>query len=118
MPTIVTVTFSPCIDKSTSIKKLLPDKKLQCAAPKLEPGGGGINVARAIKKLGGNATAIFPSGGYTGKYFNHLLEQENINSVIIEVKNETRENIIVLDEAENAQYRFGMPGAEQGLPAG
>ncbi len=111
MPTIVTVTFSPCIDKSTSIKKLLPDKKLQCAAPKLEPGGGGINVARAIKKLGGNATAIFPSGGYTGKYFNHLLEQENIHSVIIEVKNETRENIIVLDEAENAQYRFGMPGS-------
>ena len=110
MSTIVTITFSPCIDKSTSIKKLLPDKKLQCAAPKLEPGGGGINVARAIKKLGGEATAIFPSGGYTGKYFNHLLEIEDIHVVIIETQNETRENIIVLDEAENAQYRFGMPG--------
>lgn len=110
MPTIVTITFSPCIDKSTSIQKLLPDKKLQCEAPKLEPGGGGINVARAIKKLGGEATAIFPSGGYTGKYFNHLLEQENITAVIIETKNETRENIIVLDKADNAQYRFGMPG--------
>ena len=110
MSTIVTVTFSPCIDKSTSIKKLLPDKKLQCAAPKLEPGGGGINVARAIKKLGGEATAIFPSGGYTGKHFNHLLATENIHAVIIETQNETRENIIVLDENENAQYRFGMPG--------
>ena len=110
MSTIVTVTFNPCIDKTTSIKKLLPDKKLQCAIPKLEPGGGGINVARAIKKLGGAATAIFPSGGYTGKYFNHLLEEENIEAVVIEVQNETRENIIVLDEAENAQYRFGMPG--------
>lgn len=107
---IVTITFSPCIDKSTSIKKLVPDKKLQCMAPKLEPGGGGINVARAIKKLGGEATAIFPSGGYTGKYFNHLLEQENIHSVIIETQNETRENIIIMDEAENCQYRFGMPG--------
>ena len=110
MPTIVTVTFSPCIDKTTSITKLLPDKKLQCTAPKLEPGGGGINVARAIKKLGGNPVAIFPSGGYTGKYFNHLLEQEKIESLIIDVQNETRENIIVLDEAENVQYRFGMPG--------
>lgn len=107
---IVTITFSPCIDKSTSIKKLVPDKKLQCLAPKLEPGGGGINVARAIKKLGGQATAIFPSGGYTGKHFNHLLEQEKIHSVIIETRNETRENIIVMDEAENRQYRFGMPG--------
>ena len=112
MSTIVTVTFSPCIDKSTSIKKLLPDKKLQCAAPKLEPGGGGINVARAIKKLGGEATAIFPSGGYTGKHFNYLLETENIHAVIIETQNETRENIVVLDEAENAQYRFGMPGTD------
>ena len=79
-------------------------------APKLEPGGGGINVARAIKKLGGEAIAIFPSGGYTGKYFNHLLEQESIHSVIIETQNETRENIIVMDESENFQYRFGMPG--------
>ena len=70
MPTIVTVTFSPCIDKTTSVKKIFPDKKLQCSPPKLEPGGGGINVARAIKKLGGNAVAIFPSGGIPAKASN------------------------------------------------
>jgi 6-phosphofructokinase 2 len=110
MPAIITITFSPCIDKSTSVPALIPEKKLVCAAPKLEPGGGGINIARAIKKLGGEATAIFPSGGYTGKYFNHLLEKENIDAVIIETGNETRENIIVVDEANNNQYRFGMPG--------
>jgi 6-phosphofructokinase 2 len=62
--------------------------------------------------LGGNATAIFPSGGYTGKYFNHLMEEERVPSVIIETANETRENIIVLDESSNNQYRFGMPGTE------
>ena len=78
----------------------------------MEPGGGGINVARAIKKLGGEATAIFPSGGYTGKFFNHLLENENVTSVIIETTNETRENIIVFDESTNNQYRFGMPGTD------
>ncbi|MGZ5219049.1 MAG: 1-phosphofructokinase family hexose kinase [Chitinophagaceae bacterium] len=110
MPSIVTITFSPCIDKSTAVSSLIPEKKLSCKPPKLEPGGGGINVARAIKKLGGNATAIFPSGGYTGKYFNHLMEEEEVPSIIIETANETRENIIVLDEASNNQYRFGMPG--------
>jgi 6-phosphofructokinase 2 len=78
----------------------------------LEPGGGGINVARAIKKLGGEATAIFPSGGYTGKFFNHLIGKENVPAVIIETTNETRENIIVLEESSNNQYRFGMPGTE------
>jgi 6-phosphofructokinase 2 len=112
MSLIVTITFSPCIDKSTSVPSLVPEKKLQCAAPKLEPGGGGINVARALKKLGSEAIAIFPSGGYTGKFFNHLLEKENIPSVIIETSNETRENIIVLDESTNNQYRFGMPGTK------
>ncbi len=112
MPSIITITFSPCIDKSTAVPALVPEKKLVCTTPKLEPGGGGINIARAIKKLGGAATAIFPSGGYTGKYFNHLLEKEDINAVIIETGNETRENIIVVDEATNNQYRFGMPGTE------
>lgn len=110
MTKIVTITFSPCIDKSTSVPFIVPEKKLRCAAPSLEPGGGGINVARAIKKLGGEATAIFPSGGYTGKFFNHLLEKENIPAIIIETANETRENIIVLDKSDNNQYRFGMPG--------
>ena len=110
MSSIVTITFSPCIDKSTSVASLVPEKKLHCSTPKLEPGGGGINIARAIKKLGGESIAIFPSGGYTGKYFNHLLEKENIPAVIIETNNETRENIIVFDESSTNQYRFGMPG--------
>ncbi|KAA9041104.1 1-phosphofructokinase family hexose kinase [Ginsengibacter hankyongi] len=112
MSKIITITFSPCIDKSTSVPSLIPEKKLQCSAPKLEPGGGGINVARALRKLGEDAIAIFPSGGYTGKFFNHLMELENINCKIIEIKNETRENIIVLDQSINAQYRLGMPGSE------
>ncbi len=110
MSQIVTITFSPCIDKSTSVPALIHEKKLICTAPVLEPGGGGINVARAIKNLGGEADAIFPSGGYTGKYFNYLLENEQIPVVIIETANETRENIIVVDQSTNNQYRFGMPG--------
>lgn len=114
MSQILTITFSPCIDKSTSVPSLIPEKKLTCTAPVLEPGGGGINVARAIIKLGGEATAIFPSGGYTGKYFNHLLENEQVPVVIIETANETRENIIVADQATNNQYRFGMPGTTLG----
>ena len=109
MKKIITITFSPSIDKSTSVQSLIPEKKLRCASPKLEPGGGGINVARAIKKLGGHALAVFPSGGYTGVFFNHLLEKENISSIIIETTHETRENLVVLDESTNNQYRFGMP---------
>src|SRR6188472_2420550 len=110
MPVIVTVTFSPAIDKSSSVAKLEPDKKLKCAVPHLEPGGGGINVARAVVHLGGKATAVFPSGGFTGKYFNRLMEQEGVPCRIIETQQETRENFVILDESTRMQYRFGMPG--------
>ena len=109
MAKIVTITFSPCIDKSTSVSSFIPEKKLTCAIPKLEPGGGGINVARAIKKLGGEATAIYPAGGYTGKYLIELMNNEEVSSRYIETANETRENIIIVDASSNNQYRFGMP---------
>ncbi|MFZ1677534.1 MAG: 1-phosphofructokinase family hexose kinase [Saprospiraceae bacterium] len=109
MPQIITVTFSPCIDKSTTIPIVLPDKKLRCTSLTLEPGGGGINVARAIHRLGGEATAIFPSGGFTGKFFNHLLEKEKVPFISVEMDHETRESITILELSTNKQYRFGLP---------
>ena len=112
MSRIVTITFNPCIDKSTTIENLAPEKKLRCTLPKFEPGGGGLNVARAIKKLGGDALAIFPAGGYSGKFLQKLVQQEEIDHKVVEIRNHTRENLIVLDNSSGQQYRFGMPGPE------
>lgn len=112
MTDIITVTFNPCIDKSTSVSAIIAEKKLRCSAPVFEPGGGGINVARAIKKIGGEAIAIYPSGGYSGKFLNLLLQKEDLRTLIVETKNQTRENMIVMDRATNQQYRFDMPGPE------
>ncbi|HVX50617.1 MAG TPA: 1-phosphofructokinase family hexose kinase [Chitinophagaceae bacterium] len=107
---IVTVTLNPCIDKSTTVPALLPEKKLRCTKPVLEPGGGGINVARAIQKLGGNATAVYLSGGYNGNLITRLLEGEHVAGLPVFIKNDTRENSIILDTTANVQYRFCMPG--------
>ncbi|MEI6947630.1 1-phosphofructokinase family hexose kinase [Paraflavisolibacter sp. H34] len=111
MAEVLTLTFNPCIDKSTSIPLLVPEKKLRCTAPKFEPGGGGINVARAMNRLGGSARALYPAGGYSGKFLNKLLEEENIPTVVVETGSHTRENIIVLEAEKNHQFRFGMPGS-------
>jgi 6-phosphofructokinase 2 len=110
MPVIITITFNPAIDKSTSVPVLIPEKKLNCALPVYEPGGGGINVARAIKKLGSEATAVYLAGGYTGKIFTQLLTDEAVESIVTETKENTRGNLIVLETASSQQYRFGMPG--------
>jgi len=107
---VTTLTFNPCIDKSTRIPVLEAEKKLRCHTPGFEPGGGGINVARAISKLGGDARAIYPAGGYSGKFLNSLLENEGVSCHYIETSSHTRENLIVVDESTSLQYRFGMPG--------
>lgn len=110
MEKIVTITLNPAIDKSTHVAALVPEKKLRCTQPKFEPGGGGINVSRALKKLGCSSTAIYMAGGYSGKFFEMLIRQEGVESLVIPIKKHTRENLIVLEESSNLQYRFGMPG--------
>lgn len=65
MASIYTLTLSPSLDSATMTPQIYPEGKLRCSAPVFEPGGGGINVARAITHLGGKATAIFPAGGAT-----------------------------------------------------
>lgn len=112
MQKIVTITLNPAIDKSTMVKAIVPDKKLRCETPKFEPGGGGVNVSRAIKKLGGSSTAIYLAGGYSGKFYRQLLDEEGVESCVVEIAGHTRENMIVVDNASNLQYRFGMPGPE------
>jgi 6-phosphofructokinase 2 len=112
MAYIVTLTLNPTVDKSTIVDKIVPDHKLRCDAPKFEPGGGGINVSRALKRLGQDSLAIFPASGPAGTLLQHLLTQEAIDQHPITTINWTRENFIVVDASTNQQYRFGMPGRE------
>jgi len=110
MTSIITITLNPAIDKSTSIASLAAGKKLRCSSPCFEPGGGGVNVSRAIHKLGGETTAIYFAGGHTGEFYKQLLDAEGILSVVIKTKNYLRENLIVFDHSSGRQYRFTMPG--------
>ncbi len=52
---ILTITMNPSIDTSCSVSRVIAEQKLRCSFPRHEPGGGGINVSRAIKKLGGES---------------------------------------------------------------
>lgn len=107
---IVTLTVNPAVDKSTHIDRLIPEQKLRCDAPRFDAGGGGINVSKAIKRLGGKSTAIFTTGGPAGQVLRDLVSQEGIDCEVIQTEQWTRENFIVAETSTNAQYRFGMPG--------
>tara|TARA_R110002020_G_scaffold254617_1_gene468334 strand:- start:12585 stop:13538 length:954 start_codon:yes stop_codon:yes gene_type:complete len=109
---IATLTLNPALDKSTTIDLLQSEKKLRCDEPTYEPGGGGINVSRAIKILGGESLAIYAAGGPAGDQIEKLLKDEGIVQLRIKTENPTRENLMVMESSTSNHYRFGMPGRE------
>ncbi|MFH0941860.1 MAG: 1-phosphofructokinase family hexose kinase [Chloroflexota bacterium] len=112
MKAITTLTMNPSVDKSTSTQNVVAEKKLRCQELRREPGGGGINVSRVIKRLGGESIAIFPAGGTNGQMLQDMLTEEGVSQYAVPIKNMTRENFTVYEEATGLQYRFGMPGPE------
>ena len=109
MSQIVTITFSPCLDKNSSVEAFIPEKKLKCALPVVKPGGGGINVARGLHRLGSPVSAIYPIGGFMGQMMQDLMDKEGLHSMTVKKVFETRENVIITDRTSNQQFRFGMP---------
>ena len=110
MKKILALAMNPGIDKSSSIENVISEQKLNCKPPRFEPGGGGVNVSRAIKKLGGESVLIYPTGGYTGNRLKDLLEEEEICHRPVPIAGTTRESLAVLEESTGKQFRFGMPG--------
>ena len=109
---IVTLTINPSLDKSTHFTGLIAEQKIRCEKPRYDAGGGGINVSKAIAKLGGSSTCIFTSGGSSGEMLEELILKEKLESIVIKTQNWTRENFIAFENVSKAQYRFGFPGNE------
>lgn len=106
---IVTITLSPCIDKSTTVDRFIPEKKLKCSYPLLEAGGGGINVSKVLKNFKAPSFCLYISGGYTGKILDSLVFHEGVKALQVQSELYTRENIIVFENHTHLQFRFGMP---------
>ena len=110
MKRIVTLTMNPTVDLSAGVDQVLAEHKLRCRDPRYEPGGGGINVSRVIRRLGGESLAFYTQGGYFGQMLQDLLNQEGLNAHPVPITMSTRENIIISEENSGRQFRFGMPG--------
>jgi len=112
MTAIVTLTMNPALDIATSTARVEPTHKLRCSIPRYDPGGGGINVARAVHALGGEAIAVFPIGGPAGEMIRHMLQQEGVAHCAIPISGFTRESLAVEELTTGQQYRFILPGPE------
>ncbi|MBB5462397.1 1-phosphofructokinase family hexose kinase [Paraburkholderia sp. Cpub6] len=110
MAEILTVTLNPAVDVATSVEVLEPTRKLRCAAARRDPGGGGINVARVLQRLGGDCLALYLAGGPTGRVLQDLLAAEQAASVCLRIEGETRENFSVFETSTGREFRFVLPG--------
>ncbi len=107
---ILTVTLNPALDLETRIPELVPGDKLRCSPPRRDPGGGGINVARAVAILGGEATAAVAVGGPIGQDLLDRLQGPGVRTAALPAPGDTRENLSVIEEKTGDQYRFIFPG--------
>lgn len=110
MNNIGTLTMNPALDISTATEEVIATHKLRCSDPQFDPGGGGINVARVVSILGGDATAIIPAGGPAGALLQGLLDASGIRQSVVPISGHTRESFTVDERSTGQQFRFVLPG--------
>jgi 6-phosphofructokinase 2 len=110
MSDIITITANPSIDVSIATDRVAPMHKLRSRMITRDPGGGGINVARVLKRLGADVLATYPAGGVLGKLLRELMDREGVPHLIVPISGDTREDVTVLEEATGQQFRFILPG--------
>lgn len=116
MPDILTLTMNPALDVSTSVDQVIPTHKLRCEAAQIHPGGGGVNVARVVTRLGGDVVALYPAGGVTGQSLRQLLDAEQVRSQVLPIAGETRESFSVDERSSGREFRFVLPGPTLAQP--
>lgn len=110
MASILTLTMNPALDVSTSVDKVVSTHKLRCSGARFDPGGGGVNVARVIQRLGGRATALYAVGGPLGDLYRGLLESELEDAQAIKIDGNTRQSFNVTETSSGDEYRFVLEG--------
>jgi 6-phosphofructokinase 2 len=107
---IVTLTMNPALDVSSTVDRVVSEHKLRCGPSRFDPGGGGVNVSRAIRNLGGNSVAVYPLGGPTGQAYRGFLEEVGLLGRVITIAGNTRESFTVDETTTGEQFRFVLQG--------
>lgn len=110
MQPILTLTLNPALDIATGVAQVRAGDKLRCAEPAYNPGGGGLNVSRALHLLSAPSLALVALGGVTGDRLANLLRAEGITFLSLKSPGETRQSMTVTEGDTGAQYRFMLPG--------
>ncbi|HNV13725.1 MAG: 1-phosphofructokinase [Actinomycetales bacterium] len=106
---IVTLTPNPSIDRTVSVPALEHGEVNRASDSRIDPGGKGINVARALATNGTEALAVLPSGGPEGHLLQALLRRSGTAYTAVPIAGTTRMNIAVI-EPDGTTTKLNEPG--------
>ncbi|MFI0981297.1 1-phosphofructokinase [Streptomyces sp. NPDC021093] len=108
---ILTVTPNPSLDRTYEVPSLMRGEVLRATADRIDPGGKGVNVSRAVAAAGHRTLAVLPLGGAPGALVAELLGAEGIEVAPVPVAGQTRSNISVA-EPDGALTKINAAGPE------
>lgn len=110
MPPILTLTVNPTVDICYEVDRLAGIGKTRARVRHVAAGGGGINVARGLSRLGGRATAVHTAGREVGRRLNRLLDEEGVDHLALGIAGETREAFVLFETETRRSYHIVPPG--------
>lgn len=106
---IVTVTPNPSVDRTVLVDVVIRGEVIRARSARIDPGGKGVNVTRALTAHGAATTAILPIGGVEGHLLRDLLTDAGVDTVAVSITLPTRANISIL-EPDGTTTKINEPG--------
>ena len=107
---IITVTLNAAIDKTLEVPSFTPGRRHRSVDQTTMPGGKGVNIARAIKRLGQPVIATGLAGGATGARIIEALDSESILNDFVRIEDESRTNTAVMDPTTGVHTEINERG--------
>lgn len=108
---IVTLTPNPSLDRTLVLDRLVRGGVNRALESRLEPGGKGVNVTRALLANGCTSIAVFPGGGSNGRLMELLIAQERVTARVVPVEGSIRVNTAIV-EPDGTTTKVNEPGSQ------
>lgn len=109
-PRIITLTLNPSVDLAYEAEAVRPIRKIRTFGETVDAGGGGVNVSRVVRELGGDTLAVVTSGGGAGRFLTDLLTAAGTPHRCVPIRGRTRISQVVQDRSSGLEYRFVPEG--------
>src|ERR1700712_471905 len=106
----VTVTLTPAVDLACPAETVVPTHKIRTFDEHIDPGGGGINVARVLHALGADVLALILAGGVTGALIEELLAEAGVPHETVRCGGRSRISFTIFEQSAKQEYRFVPQG--------